>query len=142
MSSEFIDRMKQVTDHLTQARRLMDSGPLDYYLVKLVEHSEALLTKFAPFKVGDRACIVQPVPCPGGWAHSAKSLEVGAVGTISDVDYRDGDFVFGFVPDTQFYLSREGWWAKLETSPYNFPLKFQYLGPLLGVEDGCATGGG
>ena len=130
MNSESIDRMKQVADHLAQARRLMDSGPLDYYLVKLVEHSEALLTKFAPFKVGDRACIVQPVPCPGGWAHSAKSLEVGAVGTICDVDYRDGVFVFNFTPDVQFYLSREELWAELEQSPYSFPLKSQYLGPI------------
>jgi hypothetical protein len=130
MSNEFIDRMKQVADHLAQARRLMDSGPLDYYLVKLVEHSEALLTKFAPFKAGDRACIVQPVPCPGGWAHSAKSLEVGAVGTISDVDYRDGDFVFNFAPDVQFYLDREEQWKQHDDPPYHFPLKSQYLGPI------------
>jgi hypothetical protein len=131
MESEYIDRMKQVADHFQKARRLLDQGPLDYYFAKLVEHSEALLN-LSPFKDGDRACIIQEVSCPGDWSRTAKSLEIGAVGTIRGVDYSDGDFLLSFKPDLQFYQQGDRWIQGEDC--YCYPLKAKYLGPIGSIE--------
>lgn len=45
---EFSSNMRQVAHHLEAAQAIISRGPLGFYLRKLVEHSVALLTTFAP----------------------------------------------------------------------------------------------
>ena len=102
----FTDTMKEAMDHISKAQRLFAGGPLDYYLKKLVHHSESLM-KFAKYKVGDVAVLKHDVPCKGGWAGSEKHLCKGTEGLIEEVDYDNG-FVYAFVPDKQFWRDRDG----------------------------------
>lgn len=132
MNSEFIDRMKKVASHLSEAQQLLSKGPLDYYFAKLVEHSEALMT-MAPFQVGDKVKIAKEVPCSGGWVYVARSLEVGATGEITAIDYKDGSFVFDFAPDRIYYHYRDDekqqWKEYIPSSESrkSFELKAMYL---------------
>lgn len=104
----FIARMKEAIGHIEQARDIFAGGPLDFYLCTLVEHSEALLTRFAPLKVGQRAAIAEHIECRGGWAGREKTLAIGATGRISEVHYYDGAFWFDFVPDVEWWIDMFG----------------------------------
>jgi len=126
MLPDFVERMKTGVKHIQQAQDIFARGPLDYYLMKLVEHSEALLTRFAPIKKGDRAIIVKKIKCEFGWAGSEKNLEVGVEGTVVDVDYGDGGFMYIFVPDVQMYRDHEGNY-KDKTSKSSYGLREKYL---------------
>jgi hypothetical protein len=106
--SEFLDRMHEVVKHVRQAQDLMARGPLEYYFGKLVEHSDALLTKFSPIKEGERAVIVQQPKLTGGWSGMEHTLYRGATGRVRSVDYCDGKFVFEFVPDAEYWIDSSG----------------------------------
>jgi hypothetical protein len=108
MASEFVSRMKEVAGYIKQARDLMARGPLDFYFAKLVEHSEALLVRFAPLKCGQRAVICKKIKCERGWAGRDRTLAIGATGTIRDVDYADGRFEFTFAPDHEWWTDSDG----------------------------------
>lgn len=123
---DFVDRMKLGVKHIQKAQEIFSRGPLDYYLMKLVQHSEALLTRFSPIKTGERAIIVKPIKCEGGWIGSEKNLAVGVEGTVIDVDYRDGKFFYDFVPDVQMYRDSEGNY-KDKTSKSSYCLSEKYL---------------
>jgi hypothetical protein len=109
MLPDFVVRMKEGVEHIKKAQQIFARGPLDFYLVKLIEHSEALLTIFAPIKIGERAIITGKIPCNGGWKGSEKNLAVGVEGTVTNVDYRDGSFIYEFVPDVQVYEYNGEW---------------------------------
>lgn len=126
MLPDFVERMKAGVKHIRQAQDIFTRGPLDYYLIKLVEHSEALLTRFAPIKKGDRAIIVKKIKCEGGWSGSEKDLAVGVEGEVIDVDYSDGEFIYRFVPDVQMYRDHEGNY-KDKTSKSSYGLREKYL---------------
>jgi len=126
MLPDFVERMKSGVKHIKQAQEIFERGPLDYYLIKLVEHSEALLTRFAPIKKGERAIIVKKIKCEGGWSGSEKNLEIGVEGEVVDVDYRDGGFIYMFVPDVQMYRDHEGNY-KDKTNKSSYCLREKYL---------------
>lgn len=126
MLPDFVERMKTGVKHMQQAQDIFARGPLDYYLIKLVQHSEALLVRFAPIKKGQRAIIVKKIKCEGGWSGSEKNLEVGVEGTVVDVDYSDGGFIYTFVPDVQMYRDHEGNY-KDKTSKSSYCLREKYL---------------
>ena len=106
--SEFLKRMQDVVQHLRKASDLMANGPLEYYFDKLVQHSEALLTKFSPIKEGEQAVIVKQPKLTGGWAGMEHTLYRGATGRVQSVDYRDGKFWFDFVPDVEYWKDHYG----------------------------------
>ena len=128
MLPDFVERMKTGVKHIQRAQDIFTRGSLDYYLIKLVEHSEALLTRFAPIKKGERAIIVKKIKCEGGWSGSEKNLEVGVEGTVVDVDYGDGGFVYTFVPDVQMYRDQHGNY-KDKTNKSSYCLREKYLHP-------------
>jgi len=106
--SDFVSSMKEVSMHLARARDILSRGPLDYYFEKLVEHSEALLHQYAPLKVGQAVVISGNVECTHGWKGRERTLAVGATGTISDVDFANGQFWFDFVPDHEWWTDHDG----------------------------------
>lgn len=126
MLPDFIERMKAGVEHIRRAQDIFAKGPLEYYLVKLVEHSEALLARFAPIKKGERAIIVRKIKCEGGWAGSEKNLEVGVEGTVVDVDYQYGGFVYTFTPDVQMFRDYEGNYRD-KSSKSSYLLREKYL---------------
>jgi hypothetical protein len=105
---KFVAKMKEAVGYISKARDIFSSGPLDYYLAKLVEHSDALLTKFSPLKVGDHAVISSYIECKNGWIGSEKTLAVGQYGEVVDVDYSNGIFWITFVPYNQWWRDRNG----------------------------------
>lgn len=125
---EFVERMRAVAKHLQSAANLMARGPIEYDFAKLAEQSAALLTRFAPIKVGGRAVIIHEVPCTGGWK-DVVGLAVGNAGVVHDVDYHDGRFVFTFVPDVQAWRDDKGTMHTLSPSqaPYSYGLSEKYL---------------
>lgn len=110
----FVTRMKQAVQHIQKARDIMARGPLEYYLAKLVEHSEALLTRFAPLQVGQRAVIVGEIKCKNAWSGREKTLAKGAVGVVREVEYSDGVFWISWVPDNDWWKDRNGDWQLCE----------------------------
>lgn len=121
MSTDFIQNMREAVRHLSKARDIMSRGPLDYYLAKLVEHSEALLDRYAPLKVGQRAVIARHIKCENGWAGCERTLAVGATGTIHSVDFDHGQFVFAFLPDKEWWVDSQGH-ERLADSPHTYRL--------------------
>ena len=120
--------MKEAVGHLKKAKDILSVGPLDFYLLKLFEHSEALLTRFAPLKLGDKAVIVQKINCKNGWAGRERTLAIGATGAIGKVDYEadSGGFVFDFVPDVEWWRDSAGVEHKSE-NPHSYLLGEKYL---------------
>ena len=112
--SNFTEQMKEAAEHLSKAQSIMARGPMEYYFAKLVEHSEALLSK-APLQSGDRAVIIKKIKCDGGWRGSEKTLGIGQVGTVRDVDFRNGKYTYEFVPDEEWY-EYNGEWKESESS--------------------------
>ena len=106
--AECVEKMKRVVSHLNQAKAIMACGPLDYWLEKLVDHSEALIERFSPIKVGQRAKINVSVKCENGWRGCERDLAVGSVGSVVDVDFYKGKFWFDFVPDQQWWRANDG----------------------------------
>lgn len=119
--TDFIARMKIAIDHINQARDIFAKGPLDFYLKTLIEHSDALLTKFAPLRVGNKAVITGAVKCDGGWKGCESTLRIGATGTVSDVQYSENQFWFSFVPDVEFFRDENGV-ERVSTSSHSYLL--------------------
>ena len=102
-----IESLKEAMGHIRKAQAIFARGPLEFYLQRLIAHSEALMS-LAPIQVGEHAVIVRKVPCNGGWAGSHKTLAVGAVGRIVSVDW-DGGFIFTFLPLRSWSKLHDGW---------------------------------
>lgn len=75
--------------------------PSDYDLGQLLKTFDALIEKYAMFRVGDRGKIVDPPMCTGGWIGSEHRLCDGALGTITEREFylEQNCFVYGFEPD-------------------------------------------
>lgn len=106
--SDFVSDVRKVSEHLGKARDILSRGLLDYYFEKLVEHSDALLHQYAPLKVGQNVVISGTVECTHGWKGRERTLASGATGTISDVDFAEGQFWFYFVPDNEWWTDLDG----------------------------------
>jgi hypothetical protein len=121
------EKMKEAYKHLQAAQRIWSAGPLSSWVEKMMAHSEALLTKFSPIKVGEHAMICKTVPCNDGWSGQDDTLRVGATGVIEEVDYLDGQFVFQFLPDRETYWSAVDKVYKPVEHRHTFGLSEKYL---------------
>jgi hypothetical protein len=98
---------------MQEALGLLSSGPFDYTLKCLLAARETLLTKYAPFKVGDR---VELVATPTinedtafGWMSAKHFLVRGAVGTVRESDVRsNGTLAFHVEFDDESWVDRDG----------------------------------
>lgn len=119
--TEFTERMKRLAEKLDEVRQICGEGRIERHLGKLIEHSEALLTQFAPLKVDDKAEVVSDIECKDGWSGSEKDLAIGAVGDVLSVDWRGGKFWFEFCPDKQWYRYQDEWHPKERKHTYSLP---------------------
>lgn len=107
-----------MTDELLEGVRLiskgidkLQAGPLDYYLKKLIAARELLLTRFAPFRVGDTVTIRQ-VPDfnkSPGWNGCRHFLVPGSRAVIRSSDCDDrGCLRFEVEFETESWIDSEG----------------------------------
>lgn len=126
---DHVKHMKEVVKHLTAAQQLLSRGPIDYYFAKLVEHSDALCSRFAPLKVDQRAVILRRIKCTGNWSGHDRTLRIGAVGAVYGVDYCEGGFRFDFLPDRVWHKSADG--VEYDSGPtHTFCMREGDIGPI------------
>lgn len=80
----------------------------------------------------ERARIVGKIPCDGGWSGSEQNLSIGVEGTVVNVDFRDGSFIYQFRPDVQTWRDRDGEY-KTRESYTTYMLWGKWLHPLNGA---------
>lgn len=81
-----IEKLKEAYRKMGEARDLLAGGPFDYTLNELVSCYELLMSRFSPFKVGDRIELsktpkITPQTAPG-WMSAKCFLIKGAKGTV------------------------------------------------------------
>ena len=121
-----IERVKEAVKKIEDGYKMLSAGPLSYYLEKLVYHSDTLLNKFAPLKLGQIARICKEIECTGGWTGSEQTLALGATGQITGIEYDDDSFYFCFCPFVQTYRSDDGNYYPVRTK-HTYYLRQDYL---------------
>jgi hypothetical protein len=87
------------------------SSEHDWHWKKLREYAQGLFDR-APFREGDRVRLRKTPTITEkdswGWMHAKHFLVEGREGVAKDVDFRDGQFVCGFLPDDQTWIPEHG----------------------------------
>ena len=86
---------------------LLATGPMDFYLKRLVAARELLLTRFAPFKVGDRVTLREPYQSAKitGWDQCKHFLIPGSPATVRGSDCTvDGRLEFDLEFDNETFF--------------------------------------
>ena len=104
-----IENIKKATGLLREGMDLLASGPLDYYLTELAAAHELLMSRYAPFKVGDKVELaVTPTineETDWGWLRSKHFLRKGAKGVVVSATCGTRGFRFGVVFDEETWIS-------------------------------------
>lgn len=104
--------LKDGLEKINEGIRILQCGPLSYYIERAQEYQEALFNKFAPFKIGDRVRLIKTPEINEnrfpGWLSSKHFLIEGAVGTVESVDYRDETFCADVVFDNESWIDSNG----------------------------------
>jgi hypothetical protein len=95
-------------DRFMEIYHAMSGGPMEYYVEKQRDYQNALFDRFAPFKVNDRVRLPHDIECKGGWRGLEPTLQKGALGTVTTVDYRNGQFVIDVVFDVELTTAHDG----------------------------------
>lgn len=107
-----IETVKKGFKLMEDGMRILGGGPLDFYVRKLTECYDLLISRYAPFKIGERV-ILTKTPEIGsvdrwGWLGSKHFLIKGAVGSVTFVE-ADGDgFRFSVVFDDDSWIDHHG----------------------------------
>lgn len=108
----FADRVSKAALLMDEAHELLRKGPLSFYLREMSAAYELLMSRYAPFKVGDRVKLaktpdITPEHAPG-WMSCRHFLVQGAIATVSDARCGEGGFRFDVMFDGETWLDREG----------------------------------
>jgi len=90
--------------------RILNSGPLEYYLERADEVFTEFFRRCSPFKSGNIVEIVTEIDFTKahGWAHSAHFLKVGCRGVVKEVDFYKGKFQALVEMRNQTFFTTEG----------------------------------
>ena len=108
-----IKKFNELVEHIETLVKMfapyLDSDSL-YRINHLKGYMEALFERFAPWKPGDRAVLVKKprIDPQSGWWGSRHFLIEGREGTVDSVDYTNGKFVCGWIPDGQSWFDFNG----------------------------------
>jgi len=105
------NRLQAGLELLDQGLAMLDAGPREHYLKKLLAELRMLYERFAPFRPGDRVRLVRtPEIAPGsGWQHSRHFLVKGAEGVVLQVDTVEMKFVADVCFDDESWIDpRDG----------------------------------
>lgn len=102
-----LDNVRLGTAKLREAMALFSTGPLEYYLTELIAAHDLLMTRFAPFKIGDRVRLTKaPVlSADHGWKPYEHFLVVGATGVVTTAECGTKGFQFGIVFDNESFIA-------------------------------------
>lgn len=114
---------REYADHIREANAAF-GGEVTRHIKRLAYHSDALLTRFAPFRVGQRATIIESVDCRCELLNIMETLEVGRAGTVIEVDYVADEFIIAWSPDREWRGNEDGEWAATDSQrTYRLPAK-------------------
>lgn len=98
-----IDKVRKAAALMREAQDLLSHGPLDFYLTEMAAAYDILMTRYAPFKVGDRVRLKDTPDINEavryGWLACKSLLVAGATGVIVRADCGSYGFFFGVVFD-------------------------------------------
>lgn len=102
------DVLSYCFDRYQEINRALGGGPPSYYMKRMKEYTDALFGRFSPFHKLDRVRLTADIECKDGWAGMEKTLCKDAVGTVTNVDYRDDRFCAHVVFDKEIYTDPKG----------------------------------
>jgi len=106
-----VEAIKEGVQLIEQGIAKFSGGPLDYYLKCLTKAYDLLLSKYAPFKPGDRVKLVKSINFESshGWYGSRHFLVPGARGIVesSSCD-SNGKLRFDIVFDDESWKDQKG----------------------------------
>ena len=94
-----LDRIRKAARMMREAQEMLSGGPLDFYLTEMAAAYELLMTRYAPFRVGDRVRLkaapeitnkVRP-----SWLYWKLLIVPGAQGVVVSADCGTDGFRFG-----------------------------------------------
>jgi hypothetical protein len=108
-----VERFSKGIKLMNEALTALSHGPFDHTLTCLLAAREALLTKYAPFKVGDAVALaVTPTideKTAPGWMSSRHFLKRGAIGVVRGSDVRsDGKLAFAVEFVDESWIDKDG----------------------------------
>jgi hypothetical protein len=94
-----VDNVREAAKLMRKAQDMLAGGPLDYYLTEMAAAHDLLMTRYAPFKVGDRVRLKAAPEINEkvrfGWLGWKSLLLAGAPGVVVRADCGSRGFVFG-----------------------------------------------
>ena len=110
-----LDKVRKAAKMMRVAQEMLSGGPLDYYLNEMAAAHELLMTRYAPFKVGDRVRLKAAPEITEkvryGWMGWKSLLVAGAPGVVVRADCGSRGFVFGVQFDADDSRSGKGEFA-------------------------------
>jgi hypothetical protein len=88
------DKIKEGFGLIAKGISALSTGPCNFYVDQLLAARELLLTRFAPFKVGDKVELIEPHPAPGNWAASKHFLIPGEPATVESLDCNSAGLLY------------------------------------------------
>lgn len=110
MDKNCLDQIKKAKKLFSEAIAILNSGPASYYFEQLVIHSDALLSKYAKYKIGDRVRLSKTFmkdDCGWGWYDSLHFLIKGSTAKVDEVGYDELGFYYGVVFDHESWIDRD-----------------------------------
>lgn len=105
-----IEHVRNAANKLKEAMDMFGRGPLDYYLRELVAAHDLLMSRFAPFQIGDRVKLLKSPDYEKapGWDKCKHFLVCGAAGVIVDATCGSSGFVFDVLFDDESWIDTVG----------------------------------
>jgi hypothetical protein len=102
-----IAKLREAAKALRSAMHLFDDGPLEYYLLELSAAYDLLMSRYAPFKVGDRVWLRRAPDFNEfpGWRGCEHFLIAGAKGEVRTAECGSSGFRFGVVFDEESWVN-------------------------------------
>ena len=98
-----VDKVRKAAKMMREAQDILSGGPLDYYLLELASAHDLLMTRYAPFKVGDRVRLKAAPEITEsvrfGWLSHKTLLVAGAAGVVVTATCGSRGFMFGVMFD-------------------------------------------
>jgi hypothetical protein len=110
-----VDKVREAAKLMRRAQEILAGGPLDYYLTEMAAAHDLLMTRYAPFKVGDRVRLKAAPEITEnvryGWLGWKSLLVAGAPGVVVHTNCGNRGFVFCVQFDADDTRSGKSWFA-------------------------------
>lgn len=101
MAISSTEKILEGFERIKEGVQILGRGPMSHYLEELIACHQLLVTRFTPFRVGDKVRLTKTPVIDGqnshGWIPYKKNLVAGVEGTISAISVGCGGFVFDVI---------------------------------------------